>query len=185
MQLSNKFVCPQVCILVKAASQQFHRVVAMARKPRPHLPVALVMVERLKRESKKRRSRQYGLVQLTLLDCSLQRKRSLGEDGDNEFVSPIKRREQQEKNEGALSRTRGRFSSQSGSRGIPNTPRRLRGGQNIPTRSRGLPSTPTSFRGLPSSPAGPRGVRPNSGRLRSAAIAASAAVASVVAGCLF
>ena len=42
MQLSNKFVCPQVCILVKAASQQFHRVVA--RKPRPHLPVALVMV---------------------------------------------------------------------------------------------------------------------------------------------
>ena len=44
MQLSNKFVCPQVCILVKAASQQFHRVVAMARKPRPHLPVALVMV---------------------------------------------------------------------------------------------------------------------------------------------
>ena len=44
MQLSNKVVCPQVCILVKAASQQFHRVVTMARKPRPHLPVALVMV---------------------------------------------------------------------------------------------------------------------------------------------
>ena len=34
-----------------------------------------------KRESKKRRSRQYGLVQLTLLDCSLQRKRSLGKLG--------------------------------------------------------------------------------------------------------
>ena len=138
-----------------------------------------------KRDSKKRWSRQDGLVQLILLGSSLQRKRSLGEDGDNQFVSPIKSRKQQEKNEGALSRTRGRFSSQSGSRGIPNTPRRLRGGQNIPTRSRGLPSTPTSFRGLPSSPAGPRGVRPNSGRLRSAAIAASAAVASVVAGCLF
>ena len=138
-----------------------------------------------KRELKNRRSSQDGLEQLTLLDCSVQRKRSLGEDGDNQLVSPVKRRKQQGENEGGLSRSRGRLSSQSGSQGVPNSPRRSKGGQNIPTRSRGLPSTPTSSRGLPSSPAGPRGVRPNSGRLRSAAIAASAAVASVVAGCLF
>ena len=135
-----------------------------------------------KRELKNRRSSQDGLEQLTLLDCSVQRKRSLGEDGDNQLVSPVKRRKQQGENEGGLSRSRGRLSSQSGSQGVPNSPRRSKGGQNIPTRSRGLPSTPTSSRGLPSSPAGPRGVRPNSGRLRSAAIAASAAVASRFSG---
>ena len=109
-------------------------------------------------------------------DFSLQRKRSLGEDGDNQLITPVKRRKQQEENEGGLAtRSRGRCSSQSGSLCVPNSPRRPRGVLNTVTRSRGLPSTPTSS----------RGVRPNSRRLRSAAVAASAAVASVVAGCLF
>ena len=106
---------------------------------------------------------------------SLQRKRSLGEDGDNQFITPAKRRKQQGENKGVLARSRGRCSNQSGSRGVPNSPRRSRGGLSALARSRELPSTPTRS----------RGVRPNSGRLRSAAVAASAAVASVVAGCLF
>ena len=107
-----------------------------------------------------------------------QRQRSLGEDGDNaQLVTPVKRRKQQEVNGGGLARSRDGCSSQSGSRGVSTGPMRPRGVQNSP-RSRGDPNSPLRSRGLPSSPARPRG-------LRSAAIAASAAVASVVAGCLF
>ena len=75
----------------------------------------------------------------------------------------MKRRKQEEENKGDLARVRAGYHSMSGSGGAPNSPARSRGVLSTPTRS--------------------RGIRPNSGRLRSAAVAASAAVASVVAGC--
>ena len=75
----------------------------------------------------------------------------------------MKRRKQEKENKGDLARIRAGYHSMSGPRGAPNSPARSRGVLSTPTRS--------------------RGIRPNSGRLRSAAVAASAAVASVVAGC--
>jgi len=92
----------------------------------------------------------------------LERKRSKEEDGEDLPVTPVKRRKQEEENKGDLARVRAGYHSMSGSGGAPNSPARSRGVLSTPTRS--------------------RGIRPNSGRLRSAAVAASAAVASVVAG---
>ena len=94
-----------------------------------------------------------------------QRKRSKEEDGKDQSVTPVKRRKQEEENEGDLARIRVVYPSMSVSGDPPNSPTRPRGVLRTPTRS--------------------RGIRPRSGRLRSAAVAASAAVASVVAGCLY
>ena len=72
----------------------------------------------------------------------------------------MKRQKQEEENEDDHARIRIGYPSMSGSRDPPNSPARPRGVLSTPTRSRGI-------------------------RLRSAAVAASAAVASVVAGCLY
>ena len=97
--------------------------------------------------------------------CNTQRKRSSGEDGVGESVTPVKRRRQQEESGGGVERTNSEW--------------------NTPTSSRpgGVFSSPKKPGCAVGSPARSRCGRSNPGRLRSAAVAASAAVASVVAGC--
>ena len=89
----------------------------------------------------------------------------MGEDGDDQSVTPVKRRKQQEKIEGDIARSKGVLSTppSPGRRGVRSSSKKPECAVGSPTRST-------------------RCGRANPGRLRSAAVAASAAVASVVAG---